>query len=816
MKKQINWLGSTYSNKSGPWVMVMLLSGSLLPVLLKSAAMLINQNTLPIWLILMFDLIGWIGMWVLLFGAVRKMNGHSGAHLWKGLWQTTLKGGLWLAAVFLISDVAGSLFLVYGSILAVTSSTFLFLVVQILTIILSGFFLSLLFYWNSRIITEPDQAPSFLQALRSWLKKPLLCLGSILIIIVIIYGVPFLYSFILAILPGLSPSFLAFSAQTVLISLMQWIFLQPLLMMFADSASKNHVQDLNNSIETPMAGPAASQDKKAPIFTKSQLPALFALVIIVASLIYNNINEYPVSPVEDVRKDIQYYMTQSNIMRIAGDFGAAVQYQQLAEGKILAWKGSVLDEPGALNQAATVSPSDEQVKLLAALKNDPSVGTLEQGLLNANRSKAWYLSLLGRYDKITDLNDIQKERRSEILRMCVLQGFYTMTDTMPDDFPTNKKDAFAKMLNGFTDQLAKGKYTTLMARLGEEGTLNRQLVFDTLDMAEKYPDQIDIQYLAMTLGTTYREDNASHYKRTAEAALRYDKLYMLKDGKTASEDKIINEKLTVAKTLVACKELKSCIDFISGVTYKSSKLDTVKAGCLFSLKSYDECLKVVSNILNKGKQDPQNLYLAAMSSLQLRDIKGSIQYALTLSKMVQEEKDPLQEEQLLYPFLLRFTTTDSSARYTTEAYNSLKEDEVSLLQSDPFLYNYTTALHLWAQGNSDNLNASLDCLEKVLAIRGNLSRALYVKGAVNFELQKDESAVTNYKASLDLDDGQPTVWYALANVYDRMAKYEEAYAACQKVLEYLPSTDHANDAYGVSVHASYLLNKLKQYVKEGT
>ncbi|NTV91280.1 MAG: tetratricopeptide repeat protein, partial [Clostridiales bacterium] len=320
---------------------------------------------------------------------------------------------------------------------------------------------------------------------------------------------------------------------------------------------------------------------------------------------------------------------------------------------------------------------------------------------------------------------------------------------------------------------------------------------------------------AMTWGTTFKEDNASHYKRTADAILRYDKLYMQQNSKE-SEDKLIREKLSIAKALVTCNEVEACTKFLAETPYKSNDLDVIRAGCLFSLKSYDECLAVVSEMLKTGTPDSQSLYLAAMSALYLKDIKSSIQYALVLSDMVKKAKDPLQAEQLLYPFLLRFSTSDGSARYTSEVYGSMTEDEIALLKSDQFLFDYATALQLWSRGDGESMNNSLAAIDRVLSVRSDLSRAVYVKGAINFELQKNDEAISSYKASLSIDNTQPTVWYALANVYDRAGNYEEAYAACQKVLENLPSTDHASDVYGVSIHASYLLEKLKPLVKEGT
>ncbi|HAL73761.1 MAG TPA: hypothetical protein DCM45_01555, partial [Clostridiales bacterium] len=91
---------------------------------------------------------------------------------------------------------------------------------------------------------------------------------------------------------------------------------------------------------------------------------------------------------------------------------------------------------------------------------------------------------------------------------------------------------------------------------------------------------------------------------------------------------------------------------------------------------------------------------------------------------------------------------------------------------------------------------------------------LYIQGALYYELQDNEKSLASLKASLALDEEQPTAWYALATLHDRMENYPESYAACQKVLEYLPSTDHTNDLFGVSIHATWLMEKLAPLLKE--
>ena len=136
------------------------------------------------------------------------------------------------------------------------------------------------------------------------------------------------------------------------------------------------------------------------------------------------------------------------------------------------------------------------------------------------------------------------------------------------------------------------------------------------------------------------------------------------------------------------------------------------------------------------------------------------------------------------------------------------------LPAIPFLNTYASAMHLWTRNDPASRDQALEQIAKTLTNRPDLSRALYVQGALYYELLDNEKALASLKASLALDEEQPTVWYALAILYDRMENYQESYAACQKVLELSPVTDHAKDLFGVSIHTGFLMEKLAPLIEE--
>jgi hypothetical protein len=804
MKKQWRLFIDSYIHPSGKWLLSALLGLTLLPFLLKSVIMLIRQAALPGWLTLAAQLTGWLAAWFFLYISVRSHQQQKTERFWRGLCRATLTSGLWLLAIALALDALNTLYLSKGGLMAVRGSTGWFLLGLILVMLVSSLVLSGAVWHLAVRLRDPHHQIRLGPLLAYWLRRPLLVIGSALALGATIFALPLTEDKILAWLPWNNISLLWVMTDILLLTIMAWLILQPLAAILS-----HHAARLANEAMTTAAAAAARPARPLSMLA----PPLAAMLLILAVVISNLGSGQPTSPVDLIRSDIQSNLSNARMMETAGDLAAAAYYSKIAEARILAWQEAVLEEPGALQRALALAPDDEQVQLLAALQSVYKRQILEQGLFMGQHSPAWHLALLESYRTDGQLTGQQELIRSELLRLCILQENFSQTTVLPQDLAKNKNE-LAKALNELKAELANFRHCALIARQGEEGGINRQLVLDTLDMAEAYPGQIKLQQLAMLYGSSFLEDFASHYERTAAAALRFDKLF--EESKTADlgEDSIVAEKLRVAKALMDCNQFETCARFLSEQKVKHPALDKMEANCLYRLKSYDQCLAVARRLLDSEPDDARSLYLAASCALQLKDTTTSLEYAIRLAELVKSSKDPQPAESLLYPWLLRFTLNENQAGYNNATYENLDETQKEMLASHPFLNTYATAMHLWTKNDAASRSLALEQIAAVLAVRPDLSRALYVQGALYYELQDNEKALSSLKASLALDAEQPTAWYALATLHDRMGNYQESYAACQKVLEYLPSTDHTNDLFGVSIHATWLMEKLAPLIKE--
>ncbi len=214
------------------------------------------------------------------------------------------------------------------------------------------------------------------------------------------------------------------------------------------------VRLIETGMNTARQGPAA----KYTGFAGRHIPVIAAIVVAIVSGGYLLASAHPFTAISSVRRDIDYYLDQSHLLEMAGDHSAAVYYLDIAEARILAWQGAVLDKAGTLKQALNLAPGDGQVLLLNAMKSPEKLLLLEKGLMeDAGCPVSWYLVLLKSYRDIQSPNESEKQRMEDLLRICIVSGYFSYTEVKPEDIPAGMKDDFSKMLAGFSERLEEGR-----------------------------------------------------------------------------------------------------------------------------------------------------------------------------------------------------------------------------------------------------------------------------------------------------------------------------------------------------------------------
>lgn len=218
--------------------------------------------------------------------------------------------------------------------------------------------------------------------------------------------------------------------------------------------------------------------------------------------------------------------------------------------------------------------------------------------------------------------------------------------------------------------------------------------------------------------------------------------------------------------------------------------------------------KISRRILEINPNNYGALYYGIVASLQSGDIDQTIEYTIQLSDMVQslEGKPQHQAEVMLYDALQYQGFWDLT--YTNMIYQKITNEQRQRIDENPFYAAYLDAVYYCFTGKKYDL--ALEKVEYVLSLETELSQAQYLKGCIYFGMKDYEKAAKAFEKSVAIDGSSATAWYSLANAYDALGRYEDAYEASIRVDNLLPDTDHHFDPYGIAIHNSRLKERLEE------
>ncbi len=553
---------------------------------------------------------------------------------------------------------------------------------------------------------------------------------------------------------------------------------------------------------------AEAAPKKKPFGVIS----LITGVIILACSIALPIVTGPMNPVTQVKTHISGMISEAELDGAAGNFLLASGEADRAQALIDAYKTAVLGKDDKLlKQAAVNYPLEEEVQFLYAV-HFKDFSYIENDILgDSDYPDDLMIALLDSYqDKSTPI-------ARDLAKILARKGVFVNGLVYPDALK-GYEDRFAEMLNAEEQKLAGLQKYKAISNAMILGSGSFDYVKYVLAEAEKYPDDIEMQYLALNAGTNYQSDYGTHYDATVETAKRY--LALLKN-ENYSDEEYMNASLTVAGRLMRINRLADAVDIAKEYTDKSEYAANMYVSYLFDQTDYEKCMTEADKALKKWPSDRQMIYQKGLCALKLKDYDTYVDTILAVSGLLQTASDPqkLSEYDNSLYLLLEHAVLRDTDLYQTSCYSpagtlGITPEQVERIASDSFLKDYIDAVYYWKERLKDN---AFECIDKVLAANGNLPFAHYHKGILYYESNEngtDPLAKVEFKTALSFDDKQPTIWYMLACTCDKLGEYREAYDACLKVEELLPDTDHDIDAFGVGIHASNLKNKLASELKE--
>ena len=233
------------------------------------------------------------------------------------------------------------------------------------------------------------------------------------------------------------------------------------------------------------------------------------------------------------------------------------------------------------------------------------------------------------------------------------------------------------------------------------------------------------------------------------------------------------------------------------------------AACSNKLNDNSGCLRLAKRVLAQNPENPQALFLESVSALKTGDLDLALEAAGLLSLQTVEDSSQTLEQQL-YTLVQYFVLSDNTS-FTDYGYcifNQLSEEQKADLEEKyPVLLYYMQAVDACFNGKS--IEGTREAAEKLLAIREDYIFAWYLQGASCYTGHEYEQALEYLLKAEDLSSQVPVILYAIANTYDGLKDYENAYLYSARVAQLVPEQDHGSDVYGISYHNRNLLNALK-------
>lgn len=447
---------------------------------------------------------------------------------------------------------------------------------------------------------------------------------------------------------------------------------------------------------------------------------------------------------------------------------------------------------------------------------------LESGIRSSALGMDWYPVLLRYYAEREkngpDLSEGQKLLREEMLLRCVAEKQFVSRNYVSAEDLEGHELAVRKALMDYGEQLAVCRLFELQDQYNRSGGYTAETALEALGLAEAWPDNMLLQYIACQAGSNYQVDNAAHYGRTVEAAERFDRLY---DDGSRSTGELSVEKLAMGDAAVRCYDYDTALAFYEASFRLSKDAETalVCAQVYEKRKEYDKCLELAEEVLELEPDNVRALYLTALSALKTKDRDKALESAGRLGDLIADVNRPVDpaEENYLY-VLAEYMAMKDTSRWTDfvwEFYHSLDGDQDGPAGKHPLFWHYMTAIYQCFEER--NFEAAAEAAEKITEIREDLAMGWYLRGTIAFSEQSFTGSQDNYDEILEYygkaekyGGVSPAIYFSLANVYDAKGDYENARRYSRKVEQMLPYQDHGNDIYGISVHNVRLLEELEK------
>lgn len=316
-----------------------------------------------------------------------------------------------------------------------------------------------------------------------------------------------------------------------------------------------------------------------------------------------------------------------------------------------------------------------------------------------------------------------------------------------------------------------------------------------LDVAERQPENINMQLLAIQLGSEYVTDDAVHYGRTMECMVRVLE-YVETEDLDIEKEQLQNWVIT---KLMDMAQFGEVIGFLESIE-ETEDIILLKAYCYYKRDEIENCLETI-NQLEEGHA--HRIYYNTLCEIE-KNNKGNKELILeNLEKLCNQLQagDDEQKEQLdtmLYGLM--------EECHEENVYRTYDELENSFLKDYLDAIGYTLESHKYEEAKV--------CIERVLQEEPSLVEAKYLAGMIEFELENFDTAKSYILEVVEKKPENLNAQWVLAEIYYLEKDYIKAYETCLVVKELRPYNCIALDRNNIAGFNNKRLEALEQELEK--
>lgn len=347
----------------------------------------------------------------------------------------------------------------------------------------------------------------------------------------------------------------------------------------------------------------------------------------------------------------------------------------------------------------------------------------------------------------------------------------------------------------------------VLERINEKDAIEWFDMEDLLECANNHPDNIYMQFVAATCGTSFKIDGGKHYEGTSVCINRIVDIFDEYEDKIDVEAK--NIYLWATDRLLDIGYYENALEYIDLLLQMDDNDEQnilLAAFCYQKLGQNESCIDIVNRL---PEENYYATYYRAMSLIQEKKNNEALEEIIKMCDALENNVDEKQDiETLLYELIQKVVICDWVPAHQYGFYNPESEEQLQIIGQNELLEQYLNAMYYCYQNMK--YEEAEKAIERVLELDDELIEASFLAGVIHMEMQEYDESKAYLEKTLECKPDNASAWYVLAHVYDVTGQYREAYECCLKIKELVPSTDHNFDAYGVGYHNNQLALKLER------